>query len=79
MAAKRRQAQARQKNKHSIDPFAVGHAFRKAWENSEDKENLEIIVSGSEKSRDILSALISPYSRINHIIENSGIITFRTE
>jgi Zn-dependent oligopeptidase len=67
------------KKKVVNDPKIIAHALRKAWRNSQENENLEIIVSGTERSRDVLGAMISPYASINHVIENAGIISFNTD
>ena len=67
------------KKRKNNDPKIIAHALRNTWRNTKDGEDLEIIVSGTERSRDLLSAIISPHTQISHIIENSGIISFKTD
>jgi subtilisin family serine protease len=74
-----KKAMMRQSAKKPItDAYVIARALKNTWMKAKDNEDLEIIVSGSERARDVLSAMISPYAHISHIIENAGIISFKT-
>ncbi|MFT4309229.1 MAG: S8 family peptidase [Candidatus Woesearchaeota archaeon] len=66
-------------HKKATDPKIIGHALRNAWRNTNNNKELELIVSGTDRTRDVLSAMISPYARISHVIESAGIISFKTD
>ena len=68
-----------QKTKRAPSPIIIGHALKTAWKNTDETKELELIVSGSDRARDVLSAMISPYGKIGHVIESAGIISFRTD